>query len=113
MWLSACRTYPQNQRKAAKPMEEFLRAMSELAYLLGWLIFLYLGGAGAYELLGGRRYRAALLLAGAFFWIVLTFVYFRFTSASSFRVAFVLLYFVACVILARKVQGELGKPDIR
>ena len=87
--------------------------MVEVAYLVGWMIFLYLGGAGAYELLHGRKYRASLLLAGAFIWIVLTFVYFRFTGAGVSRVAFVLLYFIACGLLARKVHGDLGKPDIR
>ncbi|MEO8103708.1 MAG: hypothetical protein ABI790_14390 [Betaproteobacteria bacterium] len=85
----------------------------DLAFLAGWLIFLFLGGAGAYELLGSRKYRASLLLAGAFLWILLTFVYFRYTAVGGFRIFSVLLYFVGCVVLVRKVKGELGKPDIR
>lgn len=85
----------------------------ELAYSAGWLIFLYLGGAGAYELLGGRKYRASLLLAGAFFWILLTFVYIRYTGIGNFRPFSVALYFVGCFFLVRKVHGELGKTDIR
>jgi hypothetical protein len=85
----------------------------EVAYSAGWLMFLYLGGAGAYELLHGRKYRASLLLLGAFIWIVLTLVYLRYTGAGSFRGAFVLLYFLACGLLARKVHGVLGQPDIR
>ena len=88
-------------------------ALLDLAYLVGWLIFLYLGGAGVYELLGGRKFRASLLLAGAFIWILMTFVFFRYTGPGTFRAAFVLVYFVACVFLVRKVQGDLGKPDIR
>ena len=85
----------------------------EIAYTVGWLIFLYLGGAGVYELIGGRRYRASLLLVAAFVWIVLTFVFFHYTGKSSFGVAMALLYFVACFFLVRKVHSDLGKPDIR
>ena len=85
----------------------------DVAFLAGWIIFLYLGGAGAYELMGGRRYRASILLAGAFIWIVMTFVFFRYTGNSSFRVFFALLYFAACGLLVWKVHGDLGKPDIR
>jgi hypothetical protein len=85
----------------------------EIAYTAGWLMFLYLGGAGAYELLGGRRYRASLLLAAAFLWIILTFVYFRYAGVGVFRVVAVALYFAGCFFLLRKVHGDLGKPDIR
>ena len=85
----------------------------EIAYTVGWLIFLYLGGAGVYELIGGRKFRASLLLAAAFFWIVLTFVFFQYAATGNYRVALVLLYFVACFFLVRKVQSDLGKPDIR
>ena len=90
-----------------------MAALVDWAFSAGWLIFLFLGGAGAYELLGGRKYRASLLLAGAFLWIVLTFVYFRYTAVGGFRIFSVALYFVGCVFLARKVKGDLGKPDIR
>ncbi|MBL0121524.1 MAG: hypothetical protein IPP88_01935 [Betaproteobacteria bacterium] len=85
----------------------------EISYSVGWLIFLYLGGAGAYELLGGRKFRASLLLAGAFIWIVLTFVFFRYVGASNYRVAFVMLYFLVCGLLVRKVHRDIGTPDIR
>ena len=88
-------------------------ALVEVAYSAGWLIFLFLGGAGAYELLGGRKYRASLLLAAAFLWVVLTFVYFRYTAVGAFRMVSVALYFAACYFLVRKVKGDLGKPDIR
>ncbi len=85
----------------------------EISYSVGWLVFLYLGGAGAYELLGGRKFRASLLLAGAFIWIVLTFVYFRYTGIGVFRVFSAVLYFAGCYFLVRKVHGDLGQPDIR
>jgi hypothetical protein len=88
-------------------------AIVEIAYTVGWLVFLYLGGAGVYELVGGRKFRASLLLAAAFVWIVLTFVFFHYTATSSYRLAFALLYFLACFILVRKVQSNLGKPDMR
>ena len=88
-------------------------AVVEIAYTVGWLVFLYLGGAGVYELIGGRKFRASLLLAAAFVWIVLTFVFFHFTAASDYRLAFALLYFLVCFILVLKVQSNLGKPDIR
>ena len=85
----------------------------EIAFTVGWLVFLYLGGAGVYELVGGRKFRAALLLAAAFVWIVLTFVFFHFTATSNYRLAYALLYFLVCFILVLKVQSNLGKPDIR
>ncbi len=85
----------------------------EISYTVGWLVFLYLGGAGVYELVGGRKFRAALLLAAAFIWIVLTFVFFHYTAASSYSLAAALLYFLVCFILVLKVQSNLGKPDIR
>jgi hypothetical protein len=90
-----------------------MTVLIDLAYTTGWLVFLYLGGAGAYELFGGRRYRASLLLAVAFLWIVLTFVFFRYTGKSDYVAVTVILYFVACFILVRKVHPDLGKPDIR
>ena len=85
----------------------------EIAFTVGWLVFLYLGGAGVYELVGGRKFRASLLLAAAFVWIVLTFVFFHYTAASSYRLAMALLYFLVCFVLVLKVQANLGKPDIR
>ena len=85
----------------------------DAAYMTSWLVFLYLGGAGAFELMGGRRYRATLLLVGAFLWILLTFVYFRYTGRGAIGVVCALLYFVACYFLVRKVHGDLGKVDIR
>ncbi|MEQ1516881.1 MAG: hypothetical protein ABL931_10380 [Usitatibacteraceae bacterium] len=93
--------------------EDVVNILVETAYTIGWLIFLYLGGAGVYELVGGRRYRASLLLAAAFLWIVLTFVFFHYTGQSSFGVVMAVLYFVACVFLVRKVHTDLGTPDIR
>jgi Mn2+/Fe2+ NRAMP family transporter len=90
-----------------------MTVLTDLAYTAGWLVFLYLGGAGAYELFGGRRYRASLLLAVAFLWIVLTLVFFRYTDKSDYGVMMLILYFVACFVLVRKVHADLGKPDIR
>ena len=51
-----------------------MQSLLNIAETVGWLVFIYLGGAGVYELLGGRRVRATALLAAAFAWIVLTFV---------------------------------------
>jgi hypothetical protein len=90
-----------------------LSILLDLAYSAGWLVFLYLGGAGAYELLGGRRYRASLLLVAAFLLIALTFVYIRYAGNGPIGWVFVLLYFIGCGVLVRKVHGDLGKPDIR
>jgi hypothetical protein len=90
-----------------------MTVLVDLAYTAGWLVFLYLGGAGAYELFGGRRYRASFLLAVAFLWVVLTFVFFRYTGKSDYGVVMVILYFAMCLILVRKVHAGLGKPDIR
>ena len=36
---------------------------------IGLPVFIYLGGAGAYELLGGRKWRASLLIGGALLWV--------------------------------------------
>ena len=85
----------------------------DIAYTVGWLVFLYLGGAGVYELIGARRYRASLLLAAAFIWIVLTFVFFHYTGKSGFAAVTAILYLAACFFLVRKVQSDLGTPDIR
>ena len=41
---------------------------------VGWLVFIYLGAAGVYELIGGRLVRASALLGGAVAWISVTFV---------------------------------------
>lgn len=90
-----------------------MEILNNLASTVGWLIFIYLGGAGVYELLGGRRYRAALLLAGSFVFIILSLVYFRYTGSSTIRVAFILVYFVACFFLVRKVRASVGTPDFR
>ena len=38
-----------------------LKSLLYLTETIGWLMFIYFGGAGAYELLGGRRVRAAIL----------------------------------------------------
>ena len=56
---------------------------------------------------------AGLTGLGAFLWIILTFVYFRYTGGGAIGVACALLYFVACYFLVRKVHADLGKVDIR
>ena len=42
-------------------LDSSLKSLLYLTETIGWLMFIYLGGAGAYELLGGRRVRAAIL----------------------------------------------------
>lgn len=90
-----------------------MQILHDLAYTAGWLIFLYLGGAGDYELLGARRYRASLLLAAAVLWIGMTFVFFSYAVKGGFAFVCIVLYLIACVFLVRKVHADLGKPDIR
>lgn len=80
---------------------------------LGWIMFLYLGFAGAYELVGGRRVRATALLAGAIGWIAVTFsVLWMARRGVAAAILVSLIYFAALYWLGRTVQGSLGKPDM-
>jgi hypothetical protein len=90
-----------------------MRILLELCYMVGLLMFLYLGGAGAYELLGRRKWRASLLIAGALLWVVTTFMVFGVLRATLLFPVVAPVYLVATFFLARKVHRELGKPDIR
>ena len=76
-------------------------------------MFLYLGGAGAYELLGRRKWRASLLIAAALLWVAFTFTLLGYARASFLFPLIALIYLAACGFLARKVFRELGKPDFR
>lgn len=80
--------------------------------IVGWLAFIYLGGAGVYELLGGRRVRASALLAGAIAWIAVTFVVLWLARPGGILIALVLLYFAATAWLVRMVHQSLGMPDM-
>lgn len=90
-----------------------MRVLLELCYSIGLLMFLYLGGAGAYELLGRRKWRASLLIAAALLWVVATFMLLGYSRASFLFPLIALAYLAVCGFLARKVYRELGKPDIR
>ncbi len=90
-----------------------MRILLELCYIVGLLMFLYLGGAGAYELLGRRKWRASLLIAGALLWVVTTFMVFGILRATLLFPVVAPAYLAASFFLARKVHSELGKPDIR
>lgn len=80
---------------------------------IGWLMFIYLGGAGVYEMLGGRRVRASALLAAAVGWIVVTFVVMWLARQGNVVMVILLFaYFAALGWLARKVHFSLGKPDM-
>jgi len=79
---------------------------------IGWLAFIYTGAAGVYELLGGRKVRATAFLAGAFGWIVVTFVVMWLARPGGVLVGLLLAYFAATGWLAYKVFRLLGKPDM-
>jgi hypothetical protein len=89
-----------------------MNIVSSLAEVTGWMAFLYLGGAAAYELLGGRRVRASALLAGAVGWIVLMFLVLKLARHGGVAVLAPLAYAAATAWLARKVHRSLGKPDM-
>ena len=94
-------------------MGKIVRVLLELCYSVGLLMFLYLGGAGAYELLGRRKWRASLLIASALLWVAFTFTLLGYTRASFLFPLISLAYLAACGFLARRVYRELGKPDFR
>lgn len=83
-----------------------------LCEVVGWITFLYLGGAGAYELLGNRRIRASVLLAGAFGWVLAMFVALKLGRGGGFAAIAPLAFIAVSVWLAWRVKGELGKPDM-
>ena len=79
---------------------------------IGWLVFIYLGAAGVYELIGGRRVRASALLGGAVAWIVVTFVVMWLVRPGGVVLVLLLLFFGATAWLVHKVFRQLGKPDM-
>ena len=79
---------------------------------VGWLVFIYLGAAGVYELIGGRRVRASALLGGAVAWIAVTVVVMWLVRPGGVLVVLLLLYFGATAWLVHKVFRLLGKPDM-
>ena len=78
----------------------------------GWLVFIYLGAAGVYEMLGGRKVRATAFLAGAFGWIVATFGVMWLARPGGAMVVLVLVYFAVTGWLVYKVFRLLGRPDM-
>jgi len=90
-----------------------LQLLLSLTENIGWLMFIYLGGTGVYELVGGRRVRASALLAAAVGWVVLTFLLMWLARGGGVvAVLLVLLYFGTLGWLARVVFRALGKPDM-
>ncbi|MBL8521620.1 MAG: hypothetical protein JNK75_13260 [Betaproteobacteria bacterium] len=89
-----------------------MNILLSLGEVVGWLTFLYLGGAGAFELLGNRRVRASALLAGAVGWGVAMFVALKVARSGALGVLIALLFIVASVWLVRRVHRTLGKPDM-
>lgn len=79
---------------------------------IGWLVFIYLGAAGVYELIGGRRVRASALLGGAVAWIAVTFMVMWLVRPGGVVLVLLLLYFGATAWLVHKVLRLLGKPDM-
>ena len=73
-----------------------------------------MGGAGVYEMLGGRKVRATAFLAGAFGWIVVTFVVMWLTrlGGTVLGIVLALAYLAATGWLVYKVFRLLGKPDM-
>lgn len=81
---------------------------------IGWLVFIYMGAAGVYEMLGGRKVRATAFLAGAFGWVVVTFVMMWLARLGSpvLGIVLALAYLAATGWLVYKVFCLLGKPDM-
>ena len=81
---------------------------------IGWLVFIYMGAAGVYEMLGGRKVRATAFLAGAFGWVVATFVVMWLARLGSplLGIVLALAYLAATGWLVYKVFRVLGKPDM-
>ena len=79
---------------------------------VGWLVFIYLGAAGVYELIGGRRVRASALLGGAVAWIAATFMVMWLVRPGGVIMVLLLLYFGATAWRVHKVFRLLGKPDM-
>ena len=79
---------------------------------VGWLVFIYLGAAGVYELIGGHRVRASALLGGAMAWIAVTFVVMWLVRPGGVLAVLLLLYFGATAWLVHKVYRLLGRPDM-
>lgn len=73
-----------------------------------------MGGAGVYEMLGGRKVRATAFLAGAFGWIIVTFVVMWVTrlGGTVLGTILALAYLAATGWLVYKVSRLLGKPDM-
>ena len=94
-------------------LDSSLKSLLYLTETIGWLMFIYLGGAGAYELIGGRRVRATALLAAALGWIAVTFTLLWLArSGGAVAVILVFLYLAALVWLARIAFRSVGKPDM-
>ncbi len=80
--------------------------------IAGWLMFLYLGGASVFEMLGNRRVRATALMAGAIGWVVLMFLALRLGQVGGVALVGPLAFIAASAWLARRIRASLGKPDM-
>ncbi len=89
-----------------------MQSLLSLTDLIGWLVSICIGGAGVYELMGGRRVRASALLGGAILWVVITLVVIALSRGGGGLAWLLLLYYVAIAWLVRNVFLMLGKPDM-
>ena len=91
-----------------------MQSLLTITESIGWLVFIYMGAAGVYEMLGGRKVRATAFLAGAFGWVVVTFVMMWLARLGSpvLGIVLALVYLAATGWLVYKVFRLLGKPDM-
>jgi hypothetical protein len=89
-----------------------MSVLLSLCEIVGWITFLYLGGAGAYELLGNRRVRASALLAASFGWVLAMFIVMKLGRPGGFAAVWPVAFIAASAWLAWRVKHTLGKPDM-
>ena len=91
-----------------------MQSLLTITESIGWLVFIYMGAAGVYEMLGDRKVRATAFLAGAFGWVVVTFVVMWLARLGSpvLGIVLALAYLAATGWLVYKVFRVLGKPDM-
>lgn len=89
-----------------------MSVLLSLCEIVGWVTFLFLGGAGVYELLGNRRVRATALLAASFTWIIALFFALKMGRMGGVAGIFPVVFIAASIWLVRRVKASLGKPDM-
>ena len=91
-----------------------MQSLLTITESIGWLVFICMGAAGVYEMLGGRKVRATAFLAGAFGWVVVTFAVMWLARLGSplLGIVLALAYLAATGWLVYKVFRLLGKPDM-